>query len=416
MLRWTRQEEFTWAYFRPAAAIDIEAGLDEKGTLTSWHFVNVNSGGSAIETPYRAGKARSQFVGSNAPLRQGSYRALASTANNFARESFMDELAAAAGKDPLEFRQAHLENRRLRPCWKRPPNASTSPRDSRTSSPTSASASPAARRRAPMSPPAQIRINDGKITVTHVCEVFECGAILNPDNLLSQVQAAIIMGMGPALREEMRFEGGKMLNASFWGYDVPRFEDVPQLDIELLNRPDLSAIGAGETPIIAIAPAIANAVFHATGQRIRQNAHPPAGCQSMMTELHQSIVDLIDAGRSFAVATILSDSGHTPRKAGTKAIIHPDGSIDGTIGGGAVEAEAQRLAVQAIHSGNPVIFDFALTGETAAAHEPICGGQVRHSDRPCRREIPPGLRTRRRYNPPAPARHPAYQDLWHSAG
>ncbi len=108
------------------------------------------------------------------------------------------------------------------------------------------------------------------IVVKHVCEVFECGAILNPDNLLAQVQACIIMGLGPALREEMRFADGKMLNPFFHKYLVPRFSDVSVLDVHLLNRPDLPSAGGGETPIIAIAPAIANAVFHATGVRVRE--------------------------------------------------------------------------------------------------------------------------------------------------
>jgi isoquinoline 1-oxidoreductase len=78
------------------------------------------------------------------------------------------------------------------------------------------------------------------------------------------------MGLGPALREEMRFENGRINNASFRKYEVPRFADLPELDLQLLDRPDLRSAGAGETPIIAIAPAIANAVYHATGARIRQ--------------------------------------------------------------------------------------------------------------------------------------------------
>src|SRR4029077_16645637 len=82
--------------------------------ITSWHFVNVNSGPSAVETPYRIAQAHSQFIPSEPPLRPGSYRALASTANMFGRECFMDELAAAAGRDPLEFRLAHLDNSRLK--------------------------------------------------------------------------------------------------------------------------------------------------------------------------------------------------------------------------------------------------------------------------------------------------------------
>ena len=77
------------------------------------------------------------------------------------------------------------------------------------------------------------------------------------------------MGMGPALREEMRFEGGKMLNAAFSRYRVPRFADVPELEVHLLDRPDLPSAGAGETPLIAIAPAVANALHAATGQRSR---------------------------------------------------------------------------------------------------------------------------------------------------
>ncbi|MFB0554591.1 MAG: molybdopterin cofactor-binding domain-containing protein, partial [Phycisphaerae bacterium] len=100
-------------------------------------------------------------------------------------------------------------------------------------------------------------------------EAFECGPIQNPANLLSQVQGCIVMGLGAALREEMQFEDGKILNASFAGYLVPRFKDVPKIDVHLINKTDIPSAGGGETPIIAIAPAIANAVFAATGLRIR---------------------------------------------------------------------------------------------------------------------------------------------------
>jgi len=271
-LRWTREEEFTWAYFRPAAVIQVEASLDATGSLTSWHFININSGPSAVETPYRVEKHHSKFISSAPPLRHGSYRALAATANNFARESFMDELAAAAKMDPLAFRVAHLENARLRAVletaakrfdWKK--------RAAQRKPNTGVGLACGTEKGSYVATCAQIEVDreKNKIGVEHVCQVFECGAILNPDNLLNQVQGAIIMGLGPALREEMHFENGKMSNASFAKYRVPRFDDVPELDIHLLNRPDLNSAGAGETPIIAIAPAIANAVFHATGIRIR---------------------------------------------------------------------------------------------------------------------------------------------------
>ncbi len=272
-LKWTREEEFTWAYFRPAAVIDVEAGLDDRGVLTSWHFVNINSGGAAVDTPYRVDRARCRFVRSDSPLRQGSYRTLAATANNFARESFMDELAAAAGADPLEFRLAHLDNPRLRAVLEEAAKRfGWRERVKQREPDLGVGLACGTEKGSYVAACAEIAIDrpQNRIAVRRVCEVFECGAILNPDNLRSQVQGCIIMGMGPALREGMRFVDGKMRNAAFSEYEVPRFSDVPDLDIHLLNRPDLPSVGGGETPIIAIAPAIANAVFHATGERIRE--------------------------------------------------------------------------------------------------------------------------------------------------
>ena len=271
-LKWTRAEEFTWAVFRPAAVIDAEATLDEQGKLTSWFFINVNAGGSAVESPYRVAKSTSRSVNSAPPLRHGSYRALASTANNFARESFMDELAAATGADPLDFRLAHLENGRLRDVlevaakrfnWRERVKQKSRNRSVGLACGTEKGSFVAA------CVEIELDYEQKRIIPRHVCEVFECGAIVNPNNLRAQVEGAIIMGLGPVLHEEMRFENGRMLNASFSEYEVPRFKDVPELDIHLLNRTDLSSAGGGETPIIAVAPAIGNAVFLATGVRLR---------------------------------------------------------------------------------------------------------------------------------------------------
>jgi isoquinoline 1-oxidoreductase len=272
-LKWTREEEFTWAYFRPAAVIDIEAGLDAKGLLTSWHFININSGGSAVNTPYRAGKVDCRFVNSDSPLRQSSYRALAATANNFARECFMDELAAAAGVDPLEFRLAHLENARLRAVLEEAAKQFNWRERVKEKQPdVGVGLACGTEKGSYVAACVEIAIDRAKnsISVRRVCEVFECGAILNPDNLTAQVQGCILMGLGPALREEMLFENGKIQNPKFKQYLVTRFSDLPEIDIHLLNRPDLASAGGGETPIIALAPASANGVFHATGTRIRQ--------------------------------------------------------------------------------------------------------------------------------------------------
>lgn len=271
-LKWTRAEEFTWAVFRPAAVIDAEATLDEQGKLTSWFFININSGGSAVESPYRTGKANSRSVNSEPPLRHGSYRALAATANNFARETFMDELAAAAGADPLEFRLAHLENGRLRDVLvEAAKRFNWSERVKQKKKNVGVGLACGTEKGSYVAACVEVELDfaQKKIIPRHVCEVFECGAILNPDNLRAQVEGAIIMGLGPVLREEMRFENGRMLNASFSEYQVPRFKDVPELHLHFLNRTDLASAGGGETPIIAVAPAIGNAIFHATGVRLR---------------------------------------------------------------------------------------------------------------------------------------------------
>jgi isoquinoline 1-oxidoreductase len=272
MLRWTREEEFTWAYFRPAAVIDMEASLNADRRLVSWRHVNINAGGNSIDTPYSVPYIDARAIGSKPPLRHGSYRALASTGNSFARESFMDEMAAAAEVDPLEFRLAHLDDPRLRPVledvtrrfkWaervkKKQPNRGVGLACSLDKGSYVACC-------------AEVEVDRaaGEIRVLHVCQTFDCGPILNPENLETQMEGAIIMGLGPALREEMKFSNGEITSDSFVRYRVPHFKDVPTIETYAMNRTDVDAAGAGETPIIAIAPAIGNAVFHATGIRLR---------------------------------------------------------------------------------------------------------------------------------------------------
>jgi isoquinoline 1-oxidoreductase len=271
-LRWTREEEFTWAYFRPAGVIEAEASLDAHGKIATWHFININSGPNAIDTPYAVGKTDCRFVPSKPPLRHGSYRGLAATANNFAREAFMDELAGAAGADPLEFRRAHLENPRLRAVLETAASQFHWQERAGRKEPNNAiGVACGTEKGSYVAACVEIELDREQHTlkVRRICEAFECGAIVNPANLLSQVQGAIVMGLGAALREEVQFESGRIANASFGEYRVPRLDDVPELDIHLVNRPDLPSAGAGETPIIAIAPAIANAVFRATGASVQ---------------------------------------------------------------------------------------------------------------------------------------------------
>lgn len=233
-------------------------------------FTNYNSGRSAIETPYQVPAGRTRFVGADSPLRQGSYRALASTANTFARESAMDELAEIAAGDPLDFRLQHLEEGRLKNVLRAASKKFDWPRRrAELAANRGVGLACGTEKGSYVAACAEVEVVAGTVRVLHVCQAYECGAIQNPGNLRAQVEGCLIMGLGGALYEEIEFENGQISNPSFSSYRVPRMDDVPELDVVLLDRRDLPSLGAGETPIIAVAPAIANAIHHAVGIRCR---------------------------------------------------------------------------------------------------------------------------------------------------
>jgi isoquinoline 1-oxidoreductase len=271
-LRWTREEEFTWAYFRPAALIETKAGLAADGKLLAWECTNFNSGASARESPYEIAHARETFRYCESPLREGSYRVLAATANNFARESFMDELAAAGGADPLDYRLACLKNERLRAVLEAAAERFRwSERRQQRQEGRGIGLACGSEKGSYVAACVEVEADKagGSLRVLEICEAYECGAIQNPGNLRAQVEGCIIMTLGGALTEDIRFEDGRILNGRFSQYPVPRFKDVPAIVVALLNRTDLPSVGAGETPMIAVPPAIGNAVFDACGVRLR---------------------------------------------------------------------------------------------------------------------------------------------------
>ncbi|HET9986079.1 MAG TPA: molybdopterin cofactor-binding domain-containing protein, partial [Longimicrobiales bacterium] len=258
---WTREEEFTWAYFRPAALIEVRAGTDRDGALRAWEFHNYNSGPAGLRTPYEVPNQAIRYHPSRSPLRQGSYRALAATANHFARESAMDELAHAAGMDPLAFRRRNIRDPRLRAVldaaaarfgWgKKPPPGHGHGLACGTE------------KGGYVATCAEVAMDreTGALRVVRLATAFECGAIVNPDGLKNQVEGALVQGLGGALFEQIDFADGRVLNPRLAHYRVPRFGDVPALDTVLLDRRDLPSAGAGECPIVGVAPAIGNAVF-----------------------------------------------------------------------------------------------------------------------------------------------------------
>ena len=117
----------------------------------------------------------------------------------------------------------------------------------------------------------------GIVRVLRVVTAFECGAVVNPDHLRSQVEGSVVQGLGGALFEAVRFEGGEIVSDRFSRYRVPRFSDTPAVDVVLLDRKDLPSAGAGETPIVTVAPAVANAIFDAIGVRLRALPLVPDG-------------------------------------------------------------------------------------------------------------------------------------------
>ena len=278
---WTREEEFTWAYFRPAGVIEIKSGIAGDGTLTAWEFHNYHSGASGIETPYAVANQRTEYHAVPLILRSGSYRGLAATANHFARETHMDALADAAKMDPLDFRMKNLSNARLRAVLEAATRSFGWPRKKMQEGQGFGLAC-GDEKGSYVATCAEVAVDkkSGAVRVVGLVEAFECGAIVNPDGLRNQVVGAMIQGLGGALIEAIEFENGRIKNPRFSSYRVPRFRDVPEIEAVLLDRKDIPSAGAGETPIMAVAPAIGNAIFDATGVRLNNLPMVPNGLQS----------------------------------------------------------------------------------------------------------------------------------------
>ncbi|MDA8331172.1 MAG: molybdopterin-dependent oxidoreductase [Candidatus Dormibacteraeota bacterium] len=274
---WSRAEEFTQGYLRPATVIDVTSGLGRGGAISSWEFTNLNSGTAALRPPYYMPNQKLIYQPAASPLRQGSYRALAATANNFARESHIDELAALAGSDPLTFRLRHLNDPRLAEVLRRVAEAA-----GRGAHPSQAGQgwgiAAGLEKDGRIATAVMVEVDgSGQLAVRRVVTGYDCGPVVSPGNLVNQIEGATVMGLGGALFEAIEFEQGQIRNASLGSYRVPRFSDVPPSEVILVDRRDQPPAGAGETPIIAVAPALANAIAAAVGVRLRSLPLAPGG-------------------------------------------------------------------------------------------------------------------------------------------
>ncbi|HJT29950.1 MAG TPA: molybdopterin cofactor-binding domain-containing protein, partial [Pyrinomonadaceae bacterium] len=268
-LVWTREEEFNWAYFRPAGVIEVNSGVKNDGTVTAWEFHNYNSGGSGIQVKYDFPNQDIQFHTSKSPLRQGSYRGLAATANHFAREVHMDELAQLVNMDPLQFRLKNIKDARLKAVLEAA--ADKFGWSGKKTEGRGRGIACGFEKGSYIATAAEVSVDakTGRVKIERVVESFECGAIVNQLHLHNQVEGAVVQAIGGAMFESIQFKNGQILNGKFSQYRLPRFSDTPVIEIVLLDRKDLPSAGAGETPIVGLAPAVANAIFDLTGKRIR---------------------------------------------------------------------------------------------------------------------------------------------------
>jgi isoquinoline 1-oxidoreductase len=274
-LGWSREEEFTQSYCRPAGLMEVQSGVRNDGKIVAWEFHNYNAGAASLTPPYVIPNHYIAYHAAESALRQGSYRSLAGVANTFARETHIEEMAAAAGMDSLEFRLRNIENARLRAVIQR-----TAERfgwgKSKSGNGVGYGMACNLEKEGHLALFVELQTDGTAVRLKRMVAGFDAGAIINPDILRNQVEGAVIQGIGGALFEQLHFDRNKITNPSLAAYRVPRFSDVPEIDVILIDRRDVPSAGAGESPITVVAPAIGAALFAASRKRIRSLPMLPA--------------------------------------------------------------------------------------------------------------------------------------------
>ncbi|HPM19604.1 MAG TPA: molybdopterin-dependent oxidoreductase, partial [Bacteroidales bacterium] len=275
MLIWTREEEFFYDTFHPAGVYRVRSGMDKEGRIRMWDY-GVYYGGTRgsdkiYDIPHFRITNYEQKRGAPAihPFLTGAWRAPNANSNTFARESQIDIMAAAAGIDPLEFRIKNLKDEKMIDCLKAvadkfgyTPAKLPSGRGIGMACGTDAGTWVALM--------AEVRVDKdtGHVQVIRVSCAQDMGLCVNPQGALLQIEGCVIMGMGYALSEEVKFNGGVIHTTGFDNFNIPRFSWVPKIDAVILDRKDKPPQGGGEPAIIAIGAIIANAIFDATGARM----------------------------------------------------------------------------------------------------------------------------------------------------
>ena len=312
-VQWSRADELGWDPKSPAMRMDVRGAVDARGRVVVWDYAvttpthSTRPGGHAgnllagqlLGLTGRSGfgggdrNARHNYIFpadrvvsrqfEHGPLRPSAMRGLGAPANLFATESFMDELAAVAHVDPIQFRLGHLQDPRGIAVIQRVAELSgweprPSPRriaragDSAMEVGRGIAFAQYENQFAYIATIAEVEVHpaSGRVRVRRACVAFDCGLIVNPDGLRNQIEGATIQGISRALLEAVRYDDRAVTSVDWKTYPILAFPDVPDtVEVALLNHPDQPAWGAGEPATCTVAGAIANAIFDATGARVR---------------------------------------------------------------------------------------------------------------------------------------------------
>jgi nicotinate dehydrogenase subunit B len=271
---WSRQEEFFYDTFRPAAVVDIVSGLSSNHEIIYWDY-NVYFAGSRsseifYNIPHYRVYSRGGWMGGTSPhpFGVGAWRGPGSNTNVFAVESHIDLMAEKAGIDPLSFRMKNLTDKRMQrvlntaaemfghsigklPSGKGYGIACTDYRGTYVVT------------------MAEVKVDtiSGQIRVERIVCVQDAGEVINPEGAIMQIEGGLIMGLGYVLTEEVRFKGGDVLDKNFDTYEIPRFSWLPKIETRLIDNPEMPPQGGGEPAITTMGAVIANAVYDAVGVR-----------------------------------------------------------------------------------------------------------------------------------------------------
>jgi len=288
---WTRADEFFWDTYRPAAIVKIRSGLAQDGAPAFWDYRVYYAGARGSEHPYDIPHHRTVAHGrrwggppGTQPFATGAWRAPAANTNAFAREQQIDIMAEKAGVDPLAFRLKHCSDPKYQGvlkaaarkfAWKW--DAGHNGRGVGVACGIDADTVVATM--------AEVEVNpsSGEVGVKRVVCAQDMGLVVNPAGATIQMEGCITMGLGYALTEGLRFEGGKILDVNFDSYELPRFSTLPRIETVLINSVDPEPHGGGEPAIITMGAVIANAIYNAVGARLFELPMTPDRVKAAIT-------------------------------------------------------------------------------------------------------------------------------------